>query len=258
MLRSMNDAAMQSYAQDISTGADLSSNAIKRAKSKKAVDPMALANYESDEEFGPSVSKKKALAAAAAAAEVKDPSLWCEAKTDEGNIYYWNVKTNASTWKKPREGFMPLKEYEKLNELALQQQKDYQAREMKETVENADEIASKYRREQLKVYQKRTAEKKPEPEATTSYADQYGVYATEPLGKWEAVEPELDSAPIDLELPEQDETFVAIKTTCDEEPPVRKFKEKVLTKLEDVSEVPSFFKKRKIGSRNIRRGNDDE
>lgn len=254
LLRSMNDAAMQSYARDVSAGADLSSKAINRAMAKKAVDPMALPHYDSDED-GPSVSKK----AAAVAAEVKDPSLWCEAKTDDGDTYYWNVKTNESTWTKPKEGFMSLKEYEKLNEVAIQQQKEYQAQEMKETVENADEIASRYRREQMKKYQKITTEPKPDPEATTStYADQYGVYASEPLGKWETVEAEPE-APIDLELPRNDdeETYIAITTTSDE-PPVKKFKEKVVTKLEDVSEVPSFFKKRKIGSRNIRRGNDDD
>lgn len=252
----MNDAAMQAYAQDVTVGADLSSKAINRAKSKKAVDPMALANYESDEEFGPNVSKRAAIAVAAAAAEVKDPSLWCEAKTEDGNIYYWNVKTNESKWTKPKEGFMSLKEYEKLNEVALQQQQDKQQREMKESIENADEIASRFRREQLKKYKKITEEKKPEVEATTSYADLYGVYAAQPYGKWETVEARPEAKPIDFELPEPEETFVAITTTS-EEPPVKKFKEKVLTKLEDVSEVPSFFKKRKIGSRNIRRGNDD-
>lgn len=257
LMRSMNDAAMQAYQQDVSIGADLSSRAINRATHKKAVDPMALANYESDEEFGPNVSKRAAVAAAAAAAEVKDPSLWCEAKTEDGDIYYWNVKTNESKWTKPKEGFMSLAEYEKLNEVALKQQQEQQQQEMKDTIENADEIASKYRREQMKKYKKRTEEKKPEPEATTSsYADQYGVYAAQPYGKWETVEAKPETAPIDLELPQQEETFVAITTTTDE-PPVKKFKEKTITKLEDVSEVPSFFKKRKIGSRNIRRNNDD-
>jgi WW domain-binding protein 4 len=255
LLRSMNEAAMQSYAQDVSAGADLSSKAINRAMSKKAVDPMALEHYDSDEEFGPSVSKRKA--AEAAAAEVKDPSLWCEAKTDEGDTYYWNVKTNESTWTKPKEGFMSLKEYEKLNEVAMQQQKEQHERELKETVENADEIASRFRREQMKRYQKVTAEPKAEPVATTStYADHYGVYDSQPLGKWESVEVQ-EEAPVDLELPEKEETYIAITTTTDE-PPVKKFKEKVVTKLDDVSEVPSFFKKRKIGARNIRRGNDGD
>lgn len=253
-IRKMNDAAMQSYAQDISIGADLSSRAINRANAKKAVDPMALANYESDEEFGPNVSKKAAAAAAATATVVKEPSLWCEAKTDDGDTYYWNVKTNESVWTKPKEGFMSLKEYEKLNEIAIQQQQIQQQQELRHTVENADEIASKLRREQLKKYKKFTEEKKPETSvASTSYAGQYGG---QPLGKWEAVEVKPPPEPVDLELPELPHQFVAIATKS-EEPPVKKFKEKTITSLDDVGEVSSVFKKRKFGARNIRRTADD-
>lgn len=251
-LRKMNDAAMKSYAQDISSGADLSSRAIGHAMSKKAVDPCALANYESDEEFGPNVSRKKA--AAAAAAEVKDPSLWCEARTDDGDTYYWNVKTNESVWKKPKEGFMSLAEYEKLNELAVQQQEEQKHQEMKRSIENADESASRYNREQLKKYKKITAEPKREEEATTSYAGQYGG---QPYGKWETIEAKPERKPVDLELPKQEFHYIAIPAATSDEPPVKKFKEKTITKLEDVTEVSGFFKKRKIGVRSIRRGTDD-
>lgn len=253
-LRMMNDAAMQSYAQDISAGADISSRAIARANSKKAVDPMALANYESDEEFGPNVSKRAAALASAAAAEVKDPSLWCEARDEEGNTYYWNVKTNESKWSKPKEGFMSLQEYQSLNEIAVKQQEEHKQKVMKNTIENADEIASKYNREQLKKYKKITEEAKPVEEATTSYAGQYGG---QPYGKWQTVESKRESKPVDLELPKQDFTYIAVQASSVDEPPVKKFKEKTITKLEDVSDVPSFFKKRNIRMRNIRRGTDD-
>lgn len=252
-IRRMNDAAMMSYAQDVSIGADISSRAINRANAKKAVDPMALPNYESDED-GPNVSKK--AAAVAAAAEVKDPSLWCEAKTEDGDTYYWNVKTNESVWKKPKEGFMSLKEYEKLNEIALQQQAEQQQRDMKNSIENADEIASKMRREQLKKYKKITQEPKREEEATTSYAGQYGG---QPFGKWETVEYKPPPKPIDLELPKQEFTYIAVPAASrSEEPPVKKFKEKTITSLEGISDdVPSVFKKRKFGARNIRKTTDD-
>lgn len=259
-IRKMNDAAMQSYAQDISIGADLSSRAISRANQKKAVDPMALPNYESDEEFGPNVSKRAAAAAAAAAAEVKDPSLWCEARTEDGDTYYWNVKTNESVWKKPKEGFMSLEEYEKLNEVAIRQQEEHKKLEMKNSIENADEIASRYNREQLKKYQKITEEPKPVEDASTSYAGQYGG---QPYGKWETVEVRAPSKPVDLELPKQKEfDYIAIpiastSTSTTDEPKVRKFKEKMITKLDDVSDLPSTFKKRKIGNRNIRQVTDD-
>lgn len=253
-LRKMNDAAMKSYTQDISIGADISSRAINRANSKKAVDPMALANYESDEEFGPNVSKRAAAAAVNPATLVKDPSLWCEARTDDGDTYYWNVKTNESVWSKPKEGFMSLAEYEKLNIVAIKQQEEQQQQEMKHNIDNAGEIASRFKREQMKKYQKRTEEKKPKEEASTSYAGQYGG---QPYGKWETVEVKPERKPIDYELPQQDIQYVAVPVATIEEPPIRNFKEKTITKLEDVSEVPSVFKKRKIGNRSIRRGTDD-
>lgn len=250
----MNDAAMISYARDVSIGADISSRAINRANAKKAVDPMALPNYYSSDEDGPNVSKKAAAIAAAAATEVKDPSLWCEAKTDDGDTYYWNVKTNESTWKKPKEGFMSLKEYDKLNEIALQQQAEQQQRDMKDSIENADEIASKMRREQLKKYKKITAEPKPEEESSTSYAGQYGG---QPYGKWETVESKPEPKPVDLELPKQEITYIAIPVSKSDEPPIKKFKEKTITSLEGVSDVPSVFKKRKFGAKNIRKTTDD-
>lgn len=253
-IRKMNSAAMQSYAQDISTGgADISSRAISRANAKKAVDPMALANYESDEEFGPNVSKK-------AAAPAEESSLWCEARTDDGNTYYWNVKTNATKWSKPKEGFMSLAEYDKLNKVALQQQETQKQLEMKNSIDNADEIASRYNREQLKKYKKITEEPKTEAqeEASTSYATMYDGISK--MGKWESVESKPERKPIDLELPKQEFTYVAVPAALIDEPPVKKFKEKTITNLGDAaSNIPAVFKKRKFGggARNIRKGDDD-
>lgn len=245
-IRKMNDAAHQAYAQDVSIGA-VGATANTSTARKKPVDPMALPHYDSDEEFGPNVLKTESTA-------VKEPSLWCEARTDDGHTYYWNVKTNESLWKKPKEGFMTLAEYEKLNELALQQQQQQQNEQMKHTIDNADEIASRYRREQLKKYQKRTEEPKTEKEASTSYAGQYGG---QPYGKWQTVEVKPEKKPVDLELPKQDIQYVAIATKT-EEPPVKKFKEKTITTLEDVGEVSSVFKKRKFGfGKNIRKATDD-
>jgi len=250
-IRKMNDAAMRSYAQDISLGLDISSMA--RSQAKKAVDPMALENYESDEEFGPNVSRK-AAAAVNPATIVKDPSLWCEARTEDGDTYYWNVKTNESVWEKPKEGFMTLDEYEKLNEIAIRQQEEKQEKEMRNTIENAGEIASRFNREQLKKYQKITEELKPAEEPSTSYAGQYGG---QPFGKWETVVEVKESKPIDLELPKQNIKYIAVPASSVDEPPVKKFKEKTITKLDDVSDVSSVFKKRKFGNKNIRRGTDD-
>lgn len=87
-LRKIEEAAMKSYAKDISDGTDLSARNIKRGS--KAIDPMALPNYY-DEEDGPSTSKK----ANHATVPIQSESLWCEAKSEEGHTYYWNIKTNG-------------------------------------------------------------------------------------------------------------------------------------------------------------------
>jgi hypothetical protein len=82
---------MKSFAKDISEGNDLTSRTIGGASSSRAIDPMALPYYE--EEDGPSTSKRSA--ATSANIPEQNESMWCEAKTDEGHTYYWNIKTNG-------------------------------------------------------------------------------------------------------------------------------------------------------------------
>lgn len=70
-------------------------------------------------------------------------SMWCEAKSDDGHTYYWNVKTNETVWTEPPEGFMTLREYERINQVALQQQAVQQQQESDFMRGNADEIVAK-------------------------------------------------------------------------------------------------------------------
>lgn len=80
---------MKSYAKDISDGT-------AKPIFSRAVDPIALPFYDEDE--GPSSSRKVSSSTATSSSGVptENPSLWCEAKTDEGYTYYWNVKTNGN------------------------------------------------------------------------------------------------------------------------------------------------------------------
>lgn len=94
-MRKINEAAMKSYAKDISEGNDLTSRRIgggasSAATSSRAVDPMALPYYE--EEDGP---RRPAAATSSTSIPAQNESMWCEAKTDEGHTYYWNIKTNG-------------------------------------------------------------------------------------------------------------------------------------------------------------------
>lgn len=153
---------------------------------------------------------------------------------------------------------MTLKEYEKLNQIALKQQEEIQKKNLQYHVENAEELAAKYKREQLKKFQKITQEPKPkgEEEPSKTYTTSFEAYGAQPIGKWEAVEEQPEQKPIDLELPKQSVEYYPVASVQTEEPPVKKFKEKTIVSI-DSDEVPSTFKKRKIGNRNIRRNNDD-
>lgn len=91
---------MKSYAKDISNGTDLTARVIGAAssssssKSSKSIDPIALPyDYFNDDER-PSTSKRSSGQSNTAA--VQNESLWCEAKSDEGHTYYWNIKTNGN------------------------------------------------------------------------------------------------------------------------------------------------------------------
>lgn len=164
---------------------------------------------------------------------------------------------------------MTLKEYEKLNQLAIKQQEESVKKDQQYHVENAEELAARLKREQFKKYQKITREKKVvekgqkgEEEPSASYKTTFDAYGAQPIGKWEAVEeqPVVEAEEIDLELPKQSVAFYPVASVQSDEPPVKKFKEKTITTLDsgDTSEVPSVFKKRKFGNRNIRRANDDD
>jgi WW domain-binding protein 4 len=183
-------------------------------------------------------------------------------------LIYLSHSHTESIWEKPKEGYMTLKEYEKLNQLAIKQQEESVKKDQQYHVENAEELAARLKREQFKKYQKITQEKKSvkgqkaeeEEDPTASYKTSFDAYGAQPIGQWEAVEEQsaaVEAEEIDLELPKQSVAYYPVATVQTDEPPVKKFKEKTITSLDDASEVPSVFKKRKFGNRNIRRANDD-
>lgn len=138
--------------------------------------------------------------------------------------------------------------------MAVKKQEEARQNDLKYHIENADEIAAKYKREQYKKFQKITQE----PKLTESSSSDYSAIesAAQPYGKWETVEETPVRKPVDLELPKLNEVYYAVASVKPDDPPVRKFKEKTIESL-DSNEVPSVFKKRKIGNRNIRKTNDD-
>lgn len=67
--------------------------------------------------------------------------------------------------------------------------------------------------------------------------------------------------PVDLELPEVNNYYVQVVSEMEPEPPVKKFREKVIASLgddEEIAAVPTTFKKRKVPKGNARKRVDDD
>lgn len=88
-----------------------------------------------------------------------------------------------SVWVKPKEGFMSLEEYEKLNQQAIQQKEKQDNQDFRYSVDNADEIAAKLKRERLRAY-KVDEDKVPDEDAPilNGPAARAAVY-----GEWQTV-----------------------------------------------------------------------
>lgn len=119
-MRQMEDAAMKAYAQDISRGADITTQEMNAAAAAavasfedesatatnrtapgpsaiptRAIDPMLPPIDVLEDEERAKRAKMKRKANGTLGNEAKDQSMWVEAKSDEGHTYYWNVKTGG-------------------------------------------------------------------------------------------------------------------------------------------------------------------
>ncbi|XP_062143075.1 WW domain-binding protein 4 [Drosophila sulfurigaster albostrigata] len=277
-IRKMEEAAMKSYAQDIhghhgdmtarsihtvlgANAAASSSGSSKLSYGKpRQVDPMRLEGDSDEEEDSRRVNVDKVGSEA-----VPDASLWVEGKSDEGHTYYWNVKTNESVWEPPKEGFLSYEEYERINQLAINQQEITQAEESLRFRANVDEEVARFNRERhAQLYRKpeSSKEKKQKEEKRLEFKTEEEA-ATKEIGQWQVVETKPAAAPIDWELPQTDyyDAAPVVSALPDSEPPVKRFKEKTITTLDagaSSSSGSSTFKKRKFANKgNTRKPLDD-
>lgn len=108
-------------------------------------------------------------------------------------IFFFYLKMiTESIWKAPKEGYMTIEEYNRLNLVHTARTEQQMHEESKYMRENADEIASKYRREQLKAIrardiQREVKEKEIEREGYTSCNEEEEETAAPALGKWHTV-----------------------------------------------------------------------
>ncbi|KAH8266472.1 hypothetical protein KR044_001517, partial [Drosophila immigrans] len=272
-IRKMEEAAMKSYAQDIHghhgdmtarsihtvMGANAAASSSGRQLSYgklRQVDPMRLEGDSDEEE----VDSRRVSVDKVGSEAVPDASLWVEGKSDEGHTYYWNVKTNESVWEPPKEGYLSYEEYERINQLAINQQEITQAEESLRFRNNVDEEVARFNRERhAQLYRKPESvkEKKQKEEKRLEFKTEEEA-ATKEIGQWQVVETKPPAAPIDWELPQTDYYAappVVSSAAPDAEPPVKRFKEKTITALDVGSSfsssagAPATFKKRKFANK---------
>ncbi|KAJ8909597.1 hypothetical protein NQ315_005661 [Exocentrus adspersus] len=188
----------------------------------------------------------------------ENKKIWHEAQSKEGQIYYWNVLTNETSWEPPKEGFLSLKDQrdEKDKQTAKELKDVDKARRiegiqrMQVVKQEEEEERARLARDQLKQY--RVQEDIPEP----VYGPIIDPGKNDPYGKWQTVK---QSENIDLQLPVQQE-YIECPVVVEPEPFVKEFKEKTVDSLASMGECSSF-KKRKISSlakKNTRQRLDDD
>jgi len=200
-IRKMEEAAMKSYAQDIhGHHGDMTARSIHTVLGastssgrqgfgvarQRQIDPMRLEGDSDEEEDNRRVNVDKV----GSSETVPDASLWVEGKSDEGHTYYWNVKTNESVWQPPKEGYLSYEEYERINQLAIDQQEITQAKESLRFRANADEEVARFNRERhAQIYRKpdNSKEKKQKEEKRLEFKTEEEA-ATKEIGQWQIVE----------------------------------------------------------------------
>lgn len=97
---------------------------------------------------------------------------------------------SESVWKAPKEGYMTIEEYNRLDLLVTAKAEQQQHVESKYMRENATELVSKYNREKMRAVQSITRaeefkEKEEERETYETYEEPGS--AGQPFGKWQTV-----------------------------------------------------------------------
>ncbi|KAK2715862.1 WW domain-binding protein 4-like isoform X2 [Artemia franciscana] len=180
---------------------------------------------------------------------------WYEAKSDEGHIYYWNIKTQATQWEKPAYGYFTLEEQQKRDEKPLE---DVKKNLVSEEEKNDKPKGIKLSKPTL-IFKKKVSkeEKKVVSKEEVSTPIAYGpVPAGDPYGGWETrVKPMTDQAgPVDLQLPQTDLEEIPVPQLHPEKR--FSFQTKVVNSLGGTAE----FKKRRINEetkRNVRTRGED-
>ncbi|KAK8404377.1 hypothetical protein O3P69_007586 [Scylla paramamosain] len=115
-LKSMEEAAMKAYKNDVEQNPDMTGAKINEiAKANNA--ELVVGKKKSDASDTTTTSTTASTATTTSKpAGGGAPKVWHEAKSPDGTSYYWNTESGESTWDVPKDGFLSVKEQERLTE----------------------------------------------------------------------------------------------------------------------------------------------
>lgn len=107
-------------------------------------------------------------------------------------IFLYQLIYTESIWEAPKEGYMTIEEYNRLNIVYNARAEQQMYEESKNLSENADEVVAKYRREQLRFIRsdgiaEEMKEKEIERESYTEYEEPPEPTEAQPYGKWQTI-----------------------------------------------------------------------
>lgn len=255
-MRKMEEAAMKAYLKDMESNPDYTSKVIiDKVEEKKAqLEAQQLAAKDEEEKEKPVIPDDNIDGSPLA-----EEKVWYEAQSDEGYTYYWNYLTGESIWEPPKEGYVSIEEQKSSSSTETDNKETKSESEI--VKKPVDDIAVNKEEEKIKKDNKKRKKDIDKEKQVEGPGDEVVVGPSmkpDPYGRWNVVDKTVPE-PVDLQLPHQDYIEIKVPVIENEQPQI-KFKEKMITSLDDKAGGPSTFKKRKFNSNrsNMRRKFDDD
>ncbi|CAH2076307.1 unnamed protein product, partial [Iphiclides podalirius] len=223
-MKKMEAAAMAAYLKDVKNNGDLTSKVINEM-----------------------VEKSGGSAADITLSCTADKSApdWHEIKNDNGSSYFWNTKTNETSWEPP-DNYLSIADQEKKNLKKVPPSKQPEPKQKKPKKPKKKDLSKN-----IGTFIENKKSNKVGLDTSTVVGPQHPI---NPYGSWTPVV-NVAAENVDLQLPRSDKELPPPPVVV--EPEVVQFKEK---RVESLGDGPVMFKKRKLNNpkRNMRQKLDDD
>ncbi|XP_068632501.1 WW domain-binding protein 4-like [Battus philenor] len=227
-MKKMEAAAMSAYLKDVQNNSDLTS---------KVINEMVEKSGGSAADITISCGSKNKLA-----------PEWHEIKNDNGSSYFWNTKTNETTWNPP-DNYLSITQQEKQKLKSEPPEKKQKKAKKQKEKNDFKEVEALVKREKMREL---AVDKAMLENGETLYGPSQRSKA--PYGSWMPVV-EVSAESVDLQLPKSSKELPPPPVVV--EPETIQFKEK---RVDSLGDGPVVFKKRKFSNpkRNMRQKLEDD